>query len=73
MFENKLLRRAIHEAAKEAELVDLRMQTRAVFLGDPTGTTAHADFSLTGLTPRSRATSRSWRRRRRQARGVREG
>ncbi|WP_455155991.1 FAD-dependent monooxygenase, partial [Sphingomonas zeae] len=41
MFENKALRLAIHATANEAELVDLRMQTRAMSVErGPAGVTA---------------------------------
>jgi 2-octaprenyl-6-methoxyphenol hydroxylase len=41
MYENKLLRRTLHEAAGAAPLVDLRMRTRAVDLArGPAGVTA---------------------------------
>ncbi|WP_294200221.1 UbiH/UbiF/VisC/COQ6 family ubiquinone biosynthesis hydroxylase [uncultured Sphingomonas sp.] len=52
MFENKLLRRAIHEAANEAELVDLRMQTRAVSVErGPAGVTATLSDGSTVRAP----------------------
>jgi 2-octaprenyl-6-methoxyphenol hydroxylase len=52
MFENKLLRRAIHETANEAERVDLRMQTRAVSVErGPAGVTAILSDGTTVRAP----------------------
>ena len=52
MFENKLLRRAIHATASEAELVDLRMQTRAVSVErGPAGVTATLSDGTTVRAP----------------------
>lgn len=52
MYENKLLRRALFEAASAAPRVDLRMQTRAVdVVRGPAGVTARLDSGATVTAP----------------------
>ena len=52
MFENKALRLAIHATANEAELVDLRMQTRAMSVErGPAGVTAQLSDGTTVRAP----------------------
>jgi len=52
MYENKLLRRALFEAASAAPRIDLRMQTRAVdVVRGPAGVTARLDSGATVTAP----------------------